>query len=1182
MKFGVTWWGNKWMDALKGIDFTNRIPRGKSYANTGKVYDIEINENTVSAKVRGKYSDYYNTNISFKKFTENEKEIILKTINESPNILSSLLNHELPEELYEKLSQNGIEVFPTSVKDIESSCNCPDYAHICKHIAGLVHMIAYEVDKDPFQIFRLQDCDLLGILDYETTSDNIKSIDDLFTNEDANDNDNITEIDFSIIPDLIEPIFILLNDNPVFYQSNFKDLLNNVVKSMSRYVKKEVEDYSRLNFNTYHDFARLDNQKYRTYNNRDMDEIDDWLEQYFIEKWEKPNQWEKLKIKINDRYQIESLDFGSNSPYTIDFNEEILFSFLTEISESSVDKYNRDIQFLYMTFQFTVELIKKHSIIPELFKSNDTYYIRWIPAIFDKHISIIIENLSAICPDELITYNNRFLSKKDQIVTLVSLLIRGFLDNYLVNGANQSLRNKYSDSVIRLFFFEGRKFNDIGEEGVENLINQWLSKFIINSREYNLFLVIREENDIFKVDLEVSVNNGDMENVNEVISKTSDNNLKLQLLSDTYLVQEILPEIDQSFDMTGDVIFGLDDFSEFFMNTLPLFEMIGINIILPKNLQRIFKPKLVLDISGNKNEKGYITFEDLTGFDWKIAVGENNYDINDFKEIAEHSRGLVKLANDYVILDEHDTKSLIKQIDKLPEKLNKHELMKAMLSGELEQAEVNIDNKLSEMISNIKKHTTTKIPDNVNANLRGYQETGFSWLMQNIKLGFGSILADDMGLGKTLQVLTTVQQLKDEGLLKKEKVLIIAPTSLLTNWQQEINKFTPDLTSFIFHGYKRKFPEEEYDVYLTSYGIIRRDESIFKNKKWFLTVVDEAQNIKNPHTKQSKAIKAIKSKHRIALSGTPVENRLAEYWSIFDFINKGYLTSLKKFRKNYIVPIEKERNNNTLNNFKMITEPFILRRLKTDKNVIKDLPDKITNDIYCNLSKNQISLYQETLNVAMEELNENNGIERKGIVLKLINSLKQICNHPSHFTKSNRAEISESGKMEVLINILENILDANEKVLIFTQFVQMGKIIKKIVEEKFNEEVLFLHGSLSRKQRDEMIEKFQNNSQNKIFLLSLKAGGTGLNLTAASNVIHYDLWWNPAVENQATDRAYRIGQNENVMVYRFITTGTFEEKNNEMIQDKKELAEITVGSGEKFITEMNDNELKEMLTLRKG
>ena len=218
----------------------------------------------------------------------------------------------------------------------------------------------------------------------------------------------------------------------------------------------------------------------------------------------------------------------------------------------------------------------------------------------------------------------------------------------------------------------------------------------------------------------------------------------------------------------------------------------------------------------------------------------------------------------------------------------------------------------------------------------------------------------------------------------------------------------------------------------------------------------------------------------------------------------------------------------------------------------------------------------------MEELNENNGIERKGIVLKLINSLKQICNHPSHFTKSNRAEISESGKMEVLINILENILDANEKVLIFTQFVQMGKIIKKIVEEKFNEEVLFLHGSLSRKQRDEMIEKFQNNSQNKIFLLSLKAGGTGLNLTAASNVIHYDLWWNPAVENQATDRAYRIGQNENVMVYRFITTGTFEEKINEMIQDKKELAEITVGSGEKFITEMNDNELKEMLTLRKG
>ena len=309
---------------------------------------------------------------------------------------------------------------------------------------------------------------------------------------------------------------------------------------------------------------------------------------------------------------------------------------------------------------------------------------------------------------------------------------------------------------------------------------------------------------------------------------------------------------------------------------------------------------------------------------------------------------------------------------------------------------------------------------------------------------------------------------------------------------------------------------------------------------------------------------------------------MSEYWSIFDFINRGYLTNLKSFRKNYILPIEKERNQEILDNFKLITQPFILRRLKSDKNVIKDLPDKITNDIYCDLNKKQISLYQETLNLTMEEIESNEGMKRKGIVLKLINSLKQICNHPSQFTKSSNIEVNDSGKMEVLMNILENILDSNEKVLIFTQYVKMGEIIQKIVEERFDEEVLFLHGSLSRKKRDQLVTKFQNNTQNKIFVVSLRAGGTGLNLTAASNVIHYDLWWNPAVENQATDRAYRIGQKDNVMVYRFITNGTFEERINEMIRDKRELAELTVSSGEKFITEIDNNELMDLLTLRKS
>ncbi|HIJ14893.1 MAG TPA: DEAD/DEAH box helicase family protein, partial [Methanosphaera sp.] len=1083
------------MNALKGVDFTNRIPRGKTYANSGKVYDIKFEDNYASSKVSGKYNNYYDTSVLFRTFTESEKQQILKIINSSESILSSLLNHELPVELYDELTKENIQVFPNSAKDLTPFCNCPDYAHICKHVAALIHVITHEVDKDPFNIFKLQGCDLLELLDYNSTSSNIKNIEDLFSHEHPRYNDENISLDFTKIPDLIELIFTLLNEKPLFYEKDFKSILKNIYNSMGRFTKKNIDEYTRGLNNSYNPYIHFKKEKIPPFK-ADEDEFEEWLEHIFIERWNKPNQWNDFTINLNDEYKIDNIETNTQT-----FNkkniEKYLFAFMTEIGESNISKFNQNINVLYDVYQFTLELIKKHALIPEFFENKGTYYIRWIPAVFNNNIMEIIDNLSVLCPEDLITFNNEKLSQKDQIITAVSLIVNGFLEYYLLYGATKTFKRTYDNSIVKLFFFEGQKFDKIKENNYENLVNQWLSKFILNSRDYELFLVIDEEYAIFNVSVQVRVNDGQIQPVHDVINNTQDNDLKVQLISDTYLINEIFPELHKSIDINENLEFNIDDFSKFFMNTLPLFEIVGINLILPKNLQRAFKPKLVLDIGGTKNEKGYLTFKDITKFNWKIAIGDKKYDVNEFKKLSVTSRGLVKLANDYVILDEDDTKSLIKQIDKLPEKLNRHELLKATLSGEVNGAEVNVDNELMEMITKIKEKDEIKVPKELNANLRKYQVTGYSWLVQNIKTGFGSILADDMGLGKTLQVLTTILYLKNEGLIKKSKVLIIAPTSLLTNWQEEIKKFTPTLTSYIYHGQNRVFPEDEYDIYLTSYGVIRRDEEIFENKRWFLCVVDEAQNIKNPTTKQSRAIKSIKAKHKIALSGTPVENRLSEYWSIFDFINKGYLTSLKKFRRNYIIPIEKERSSDVLNNFKLITEPFILRRLKSDKSVIKDLPDKNTNDIYCNLTTKQSALYQEVLNSAIDEVEAHEGMKRKGLVLKLINSLKQICNHPAHFTKSSKANISDSGKMEVLMNMVENILESDEKVLIFTQYVQMGDIMKKLIEDKFNTEVLFLHGSLSRMKRDELINKFQNNSQNKIFILSLKAGGTGLNLTAA-------------------------------------------------------------------------------------
>ena len=362
--------------------------------------------------------------------------------------------------------------------------------------------------------------------------------------------------------------------------------------------------------------------------------------------------------------------------------------------------------------------------------------------------------------------------------------------------------------------------------------------------------------------------------------------------------------------------------------------------------------------------------------------------------------------------------------------------------------------------------------------------------------------------------------------------------------------------------------------------MIRSDKNKFTRRKWLLVVVDEAQNIKNPDTKQSKAIKSVKSKYRLALTGTPIENRLSEYWSIFDFVNKDYLGSLKEFTKKFIIPIEEDHDEKKLEQLKKLTQTFILRRLKTQKEIIKDLPEKSVNDIYCKLSLNQAALYEAVLNTKLEQIKEDESIYRRGHILELITALKQICNHPAQYTRSKKVKASDSGKLTVLLEILRTILENDEKTLIFTQYVKTGHILKQLIEENLRADVLFLHGSLSKKKREDYIRLFQEDNNIKIFILSLKAGGVGLNLTAACNVIHYDLWWNPAVENQATDRAYRIGQNKNVMVYRFITENTLEEHINDILSTKKELTDMAMQDTGKFITQMNDDQLNELLRLR--
>jgi len=585
--------------------------------------------------------------------------------------------------------------------------------------------------------------------------------------------------------------------------------------------------------------------------------------------------------------------------------------------------------------------------------------------------------------------------------------------------------------------------------------------------------------------------------------------------------------------------------------------------------------ELVLDIDLDKDDFRLDRIKDH--YSWKIRLQDKMLPFERFDEITDDMNGLIKVDDEIHVVDGYSFRHLKRNSWLLKGEHESNEILHYAILGEFLDIEVKLSDEFRKMIKTSKVY---EVPGTLLAELRPYQKIGYSWLIQNIKSGFGSILADDMGLGKTVQVLATILYFKEENPMESVSSLIIVPPTLLSNWQQEIERFTPELSCHIYHGTGRSFPSERHDIILTSYSMVRQDLDMFLNESWFICAVDEAQNIKNPGTKQTQAIKAVNAFNKIAVTGTPIENRLTDYWSIFDFVNPGYLSTLEDFKTRYVKPIEKLVDEKKLENLKRIAKPFVLRRLKSNAEIRRELPEKFVNDIYCSLTKKQIRLYNNLLDGTFESIADMKDIERRGNILKLITRLKQTCNHPGQYLKSDNPKITDSGKMELLVETLENILDMDEKVLVFTQYVEMGKIIQKLVSEKLKTEVLFLHGSQTRKEKARVIDSFQEKAEYKILVATLKTGGTGLNLTAAQNVIHYDLWWNPAIENQATDRVHRIGQENDVMVYRFITKGTLEENIDKMIKSKTDLAEKSISTDETFITELSDDELKEILRLR--
>ncbi|MDJ0315345.1 DEAD/DEAH box helicase [Arthrobacter sp. H35-D1] len=671
------------------------------------------------------------------------------------------------------------------------------------------------------------------------------------------------------------------------------------------------------------------------------------------------------------------------------------------------------------------------------------------------------------------------------------------------------------------------------------------------------------------------------------------------LLAELGRAARVYPGLEQGLRQTQPTGFELtsEQAFAFLQDGAPALDGAGFGVQLPawwdKQAKLGLKLSAATPMDDDTGKPAAFGREQLCDFRWSIAVGEHSLSDEEIDALAQAKAPLVRLRGHWVSVNPEQLRA---GIDFLRRRDLAHGTVADVLRlagahpGDaglpLEIAEVTADGWLGALLDGSAEATiqTVAPPSSFTATLRPYQERGLAWLDFLGSLGLGACLADDMGLGKTIQLLA-LEALNRERAPDAGPTLLVCPMSLIGNWEAEAAKFAPALRLRVHHGSERLRGAEfdaglaGVDLLVTTYTTLTRDLEEFEAVAWNRVVLDEAQAVKNRLSRAAKAVKRLTATHRIALTGTPVENRLGEMYSIMDFLNPGLLGTPELFRTRYAIPIERHRDTAAAERVRAMTRPYLLRRVKTDPSIIDDLPEKIEIKQYYTLTTEQASLYQSVVDDMMEKIEGSDGIARRGNVLAAMAKLKQICNHPAQLLHDGSEVGRRSGKVERLEEILEEILAEGDKVLCFTQYTEFAEMLMPHLAARFDTDVAYLHGGTSRQNRTELVRRFQSPEGPPIFLLSLKAGGTGLNLTAANHVIHLDRWWNPAVENQATDRAFRIGQKRRVQVRKFICRGTLEERIDAMIEEKASLANMVVGDGEGWLTELSTQNLRELFAL---
>lgn len=670
-----------------------------------------------------------------------------------------------------------------------------------------------------------------------------------------------------------------------------------------------------------------------------------------------------------------------------------------------------------------------------------------------------------------------------------------------------------------------------------------------------------------------------------------------QLLTELGRASRLYPELDHALSEARPTHLQLDTEGahRFLADAASLLRAAGFGVQLPRwvgasrlGVRLTTRNTTPTDPVGATKTGGF-GLDDLVRFRAELAIGDATISADELAELAKLKVPLVRVRGQWVELDERQLAAALEFLaGPLSGTMTGREVLAEVMQGgdNLPLLEVDADGALGDLLSGAAERRLAPVsaPDDFAATLRPYQERGLAWLTFLHGLGLGAVLADDMGLGKTVQLLALLASERDGG-ERPAPTLVVAPMSLVGNWRREAERFTPTLRLYVHHGNQRDRGDTfaatvtSTDLVITTYGTATRDRDLLAAVRWARVVCDEAQAVKNSATKQATAVRSLPASSRVALTGTPVENRLGELWSIMEFTNPGLLGPAASFRRRFAAPIEQQSDAEATARLKRATQPFILRRLKTDKTIISDLPEKQEIKVWCTLTPEQASLYQATVDDMLDQIANSEGIERRGLVLATMTKLKQACNHPAHLLKDGSGLPGRSGKLARLEETLDELLAEGDKALVFTQYAEFGTMLQPYLAARLDRPVQWLHGGVPKVRRDAMIDRFQNDDEPSVFLLSLKAAGVGLNLTAANHVIHVDRWWNPAVEDQATDRAFRIGQRRDVQVRKFICLATLEERIDAMIERKKSLAEAIVGTGEDWLTELSVSELRDIITL---